>query len=443
MRFLRIIAITLALCGLTSAAYAQGSELYGKGMRLELNADGSKYIRFLTWAQFWARAQELNPGSTVAGNAEDWVADFLIRRARFLTYGQLSENVLTMLHFGINNQTFIGNDSFRAPFYVLDAWVEYRFANADAFTLHVGGGLHYWNGISRMTNASTLNLMAIDGPITNWPTIEFTDQFARQIGVFAHGKIMKRIDYRVAVNRPFNRGDAGIAEGVAGRNGSMNTFSTAGYFQLQLWEIEGGKLPYMVGTWLGSKKVLNFGFGYHHHKDATASLDGGERVTHDLNILGGDVFLDLPFGEPSKSKTPALTAYFSYQYQDFGPNLVRNIGTSNIAQGGTTLNGRGNAYPSIGTGHHFYALAGYLIPLGLFGDEDAIQPYADMHLSALDAYEDVGPTLGVGANYLLHGHHAKVTLHYRARPVFVAQDNAVGVLDAFASEVLMQLHLWY
>ena len=440
MRFLRIIALSLALCGLSSVAYAQGSELYGKGMRLELSADGDKYIRFLTWAQFWARAQELNPGSTVAGNAEDWAGDFVLRRARFLTYGQLSDDVLIMMHFGINNQNFL---DFRADFYVHDMWVEYRLLNTDLFTLHFGGGLHYWNGISRLTNASTLNFLAIDSPITTWPTIEFTDQFARQLGLFAHGKIAKRIDYRVAVSRPFNRGDAGIGENVAGRNGSMNTFSTAGYFQLQLWDIEGGKLPYMVGTWLGSKKVLNFGFGYHHHKDATASLQDGTRTTHDLNILGADVFLDLPFGEPSKSKTPALTAYLSYQYQDFGPNLIRNIGIANIAQGGRTLNGAGNAFLSVGAGPHIYTEVGYLIPLGLFGDEDALQPYADLHVSALDAYEDLGPTLGVGTNYFLHGHHAKVTLHYRARPIFVAQGETVGVMDTLASEFLMQLHLWY
>jgi hypothetical protein len=84
-----------------------------------------------------------------------------------------------------------------------------------------------------------------------------------------------------------------------------------------------------------------------------------------------------------------------------------------------------------------------LIPLGLLGDEDALQPYADLHVSALDAYEDLGPTIGVGANYFLHGHHAKVTLHYRARPIFVAQGATVGVLDSLASEFLMQLHLWY
>lgn len=435
MKNLRTIALAMGMMGLSSAAYAQGSDIYGEGMRLNLNEEKTKYIRFLTWAQFWARAQELNPGSTVAGNEEDWAGDFVIRRARFLTYSKLSEDVLVLIHFGINNQTF---EDFRAEFYVHDVWVEYRLLNRDFLTLHLGGGLHYWNGISRLTNASTLNFMAIDSPITTWPTIEYTDQFARQIGLFAHGKIAKRLDYRTSVNRPFNRGDA------AGRNPNMNTFSVAGYYALMLWDIEGGTLPYTVGSWLGSKKVLNIGFGFHHHKDATLLSEDGTSpaVTHDLNIFGGDIFLDLPFGEPSKSKTPALTAYLSYQYQDFGPNLVRNIGISNIGAGGSTLNGGGNAYPSVGTGHHVYALAGYLIPLGVFGDEDAIQPYADLHLSALEAYEDLGPTLGLGMNYFLHGHHAKVTFHYRARPIFVTEGATVGVVDSLASEFLLQLHLW-
>jgi len=461
LNILRTIALAMVLMGMSATGYAQGSGLYGKGMRLELNAEGSKYIRFLTWAQVWARAQELNPGTTVAGNEEEWAGDFLIRRARFLTYGQLSDDVLILFHVGINNQNF---RDFRADFYVHDAWVEYRIlGDRDIFSLYVGGGLHYWNGISRMTNASTLNIMAIDTPISNWPTIEFTDQFARQLGLFIKGKVMKRFDYRMAVNRPFNRGDGSslspndageLPVGAIDRNGGANTFSAAGYYQLQLWDIEGNKLPYTVGTWLGSKKVLNIGFGFHHHKDATVTLIDDEdgdpttagRETHDLNIFGADVFLDLPFGEPSKSKTPALTAYLSYQYQGFGPRLVRNIGISNIGDPGSgagSLNGRGNGYPSVGTGHHFYALAGFLIPLGVFGDEDALQPYADLHVSALDAYEDLGPTIGVGTNYLLHGHHAKVTAHYRARPIFIEDESRVGLLDTLASEFLLQLMLWF
>jgi hypothetical protein len=47
----------------------------------------------------------------------------------------------------------------------------------------MGGGLHYYMGLSRAM-ASTLNFLTIDAPIFNWPLIENSDQFARQMGLF-------------------------------------------------------------------------------------------------------------------------------------------------------------------------------------------------------------------------------------------------------------------
>jgi ABC-type taurine transport system ATPase subunit len=52
------------------------------------------------------------------------------------------------------------------------------------FSLTMGGGLHYYMGLSRATMASTLNFLTIDAPIFNWPLIENSDQFARQMGLF-------------------------------------------------------------------------------------------------------------------------------------------------------------------------------------------------------------------------------------------------------------------
>ncbi|NJK89331.1 MAG: hypothetical protein HC923_07950 [Myxococcales bacterium] len=129
---------------------------------------------------------------------------------------------------------------------------------------------------------------------------------------------------------------------------------------------------------------------------------------------------------------------------NFGTDFLRNIGISNIGDPGTgwTLNGPGNQYPLIGTGSHVYAVAGYLIPAGIFTDEDAFQPYVDAHLIFLDAYEDVGPTLGAGVNYFMHGHHAKWTLHYRARPVFVVDGQTEGALNSLHSEILLQLMVY-
>jgi hypothetical protein len=49
----------------------------------------------------------------------------------------------------------------------------------------VGGGLHYWNGISRLNNQSTLNLMTLDNQRQAWATLGLSDQLQRHIGVYA------------------------------------------------------------------------------------------------------------------------------------------------------------------------------------------------------------------------------------------------------------------
>jgi hypothetical protein len=36
----------------------------------------------------------------------------------------------------------------------------------------MGGGLHYYMGLSRATMASTLNFLTIDAPIFNWPLMK-------------------------------------------------------------------------------------------------------------------------------------------------------------------------------------------------------------------------------------------------------------------------------
>ena len=71
--------------------------------------------------------------------------------------------------------------------FVHGVWAEYSVA-----TDHViGGGLHYFNGISRLNNQSTLNMLTLDNNRQSWSTIGLSDQFARHLGIFAKGKFGK------------------------------------------------------------------------------------------------------------------------------------------------------------------------------------------------------------------------------------------------------------
>lgn len=405
---------------------AQGYSEYTGGMKVKLNDDGSKYFRLITWHQVWLRYNQNNTGSTRSGVAQDATTDVGLRRSRFLMYTQLNDRFLILTHFGINNQNavsggYLGFDGKKPQLYMHDAWVEYTVLKK---YLNIGGGLHYWNGLSRMTNASTLNLMAFDAPILNWATIEATDQFARKLGIYAKGKLGK-LAYQVAVNDPFKTNVGGaIATDRANYNPQNVGKVFEGYFQYEFWDAEGNLLPYRVGTYLGTKKVFNIGAGFISNADAMWYTNStGDTVTSGMNLFAVDAFLDYPL-----SNGGALTAYAAAYFNDYGPNHVRNIGIMNPADGSTGAAGlRGNAFPVIGTGTSIYTQIGYMLPKKR--DDLIWQPYAALIYNSFEgvqnsAGEQVPVTVfDLGVNAYLAGHHSKLTLNYRHRPDFSDVDN--------------------
>ena len=424
---------------------AQGTDNYGAGLKLNLDTTGKKYVRMLTWHQVWLRYNENNPGSTINGDASSSQTDMSLRRSRFLIYAQINPNFLVLTHFGINNANQVsggaagqganGTDGKKPQLFMHDAWVEQRVFKEN---LSIGAGLHYWQGPSRMSSASTMNFLAYDANILNWQNIEATDQFARQYGIFAKGKLLKtkRIDYRAAINFPFalaktnaltTLDTASARQGVsfaAYKGGGQPKNAFQGYVQYQFWDIESNLLPFTVGTYLGTKKVFNIGAGVYQQTDAmwsssfNANTNSFETKLHDQLFISADVFLDLPF--QFKAQDMALTFYGMFNKFDMGPNYVRNIAIDNPTNGTVanqvSFNGGGNALPIVGTGNIYYAQAGLLLPknkrLGKF------QPYTAINYSKFDRIKDAVVTPDFGVNWFLNGHSAKVTFNYRMRPVF-------------------------
>ncbi len=172
--------------------YSQGAPDYTGGMKVKLNEDGSKYFRIISWAQFWARYQD-----EVADDQSK--TNMSIRRARILMYAQLNKDFLILTHFGLNslngnNQSPLGTEDASQLFFH-GVWAQYSLGKNHA----VGGGLHYWNGISRLNNQSTLNIMTLDNNRQSWATLGLSDQFARHIGIYAKGSFGK-LQYRVSIN---------------------------------------------------------------------------------------------------------------------------------------------------------------------------------------------------------------------------------------------------
>lgn len=508
-----LIAALAAPC----SSVAQGWEPYKNGLRLYLNKDSTSFIRLLMWSQIWTRFQQQNPSTTINTNnhVEDtW--DVGIRRSRILLHGQLTPRILVFWIVGANNQTFINgggslltgpdgqSDGKRQPMFVHDAWTEFKVSRE----LYLGAGLLTWSGLSRMSNAATLNFLTLDSPLYGWAILDATDQFARTFGVYAKGEIGK-FNYRAIISKPFaipaaatgwtaptalQRSGAapmttlsGRAAGwTAGFIGLPNGYNIAqwsgrtlnqplyqAYANYDFFEQESSTLPFMVGSYLGTKKVFNIGAGFMIHPDAMWSrqIRGGnptipadvtlnaeqttqlrdqrrypttitgfgalpeaqrislmnanvDTVDHDMRLFAVDAFLELPLG--SGDNKSSITAHGAYYWMDYGPNYVRNAATMNVATGAsparegsqTTFNGPGTAYPIWGSGNVFHLQAGYLFPKSWTRGFGRIQPYGAVNHVEFNRLNDSYTMVEGGVNWILAGQNAKVSVHYRPRPLF-------------------------
>jgi hypothetical protein len=408
-------------------------------LTLRISEDGSKYIRFIMWHQFWIRATQNNPGTVnVAGEPSANSFDIGLRRSRMLALAQISPRFLILTHFGINNQSFAtggapGAGPKKPGLFIHDAWTEYAVAQKK---LHLGAGLHYWHGISRLTNASTLNFMTLDAPIFNWPNIEITDQFARQFGVYAKGQL-GGLDYRVALNKPFAFG-ATPREGQA-TNRLNENLATQGYFFYQFKDQESNLFPYMVGTYLGTKEIFNVGAGFYHHPKASASLQNGQEQLHDIALFGVDLFYEKPMARG------AISLYSVWYNYDFGPNYIRNVGIMNnglAPADGSGLaeqlgfNGPGNAQPTIGTGIISYTQLGYLLPRLNNGTQ--FMPYVTFTHKNFERLQSSSNQYDLGLNFFINGHNAKITAQYSQRPLY----NRDLTRNGSAGEFILQTHIF-
>jgi hypothetical protein len=423
---------------------------YGAGMKVNLSPDGSKYLRFIGWAQFWAQYNENNSNTLRAGAAKSDQTAFSIRRARLITLAQLNPRFLMILDMGMENQSTISGGTpgdlngpgKRAPFYIHEAVGEYRINKY----LSLGAGLNYQNGISRMTSASTANMLAYDIPVVNFPTLDQTDQFGFFLGAYAKGRI-GGFDYKLTIDDPFLPSAANtpatVRTNVAAFYPRNANKIYQGYFDYEFLDKEANLLPFTTGTYLGTKKVFNIGAGFHYNADGMFSRPSALPATlpadpyaigfrtHDIKLFGADVFYDAPIDTASNT---AVTFYGVYYHYDLGPNYVRNAGVINpgtsaaIPAGFTgATNLYGNALPLIGTGNSIYAQLGLLLPKNLLGPKAKLQPYvAYLHNNLEGLRNSDGTIKGVnvydaGLNLYLDGHNAKFTLNYRARPDFSDQ----------------------
>jgi hypothetical protein len=417
-------------------------------MKLKLNEDGSHYLKWTFMNQVWLRYNDSNPGTTVMGEPANETFDIGLRRTRIQFYGQVTDHVFFYTQFGQNNFNFLagqnannnGNRKFQAFFH--DALGEYKVWK-DNDKLKFGAGLTITNGLSRFSQPSVGTIMTMDVPVFAQATVDQTDEFSRKLSVYARGQLGK-FDYRIALSDPFPVTSNGLPNNPT--PGPSATFAQKGhhkqyqgYFIYNFFDNETHTTPYMTGTYLGKKKILNIEAGFITQQKATWTSDDGGLTTdyHDMNLWSVALFYDAPMNVDNGT---ALSAYAGYFDLDYGTNYLRYNGIMNPANGivnGQATGSQGNAFPMFGTGNVIYTQVGYLLRRDLLGSTGTLMPYASLMSANFDQLKDQMNIFNVGVNWLIKGHGSKLTLDYQHRPVFEV-DNGEMIKSTTKGQVVLQ-----
>jgi hypothetical protein len=446
-----LVCIILCCVVINALPQTNPASTRAEEMKLNLNEDGSRYLKWTFMNQVWVRYNESNPGTTVLAEKTPETIDFGLRRTRIQFYGQLSEHVFFYTQFGQNNFNYLsqnaGNRKLQVFFH--DALGEYRFGTSDK--LKIGTGLTIANGLSRFTQPSVGTIMTLDVPVFAQATVDQTDEFARKLSLYARGQLGK-FDYRIVLSDPFPVTTNGQAKPV------VNNYATfaqvghhkqyQGFFIYNIFDKESHVTPYMTGTYLGKKKVFNIEAGIISQKDATETgiTDGVTGVVsdvklHDLTLWSAALYYDAPV---NVEKGTALSMYLGYFGLDYGPGYLRYNGIMNPADGivnGPAASSQGNAFPMFGTGSVIYAQAGYLLKKDLFGEnKGTLMPYVSIMSGDYDRLRDRMNVIDIGLNYFIKGHGSKVSLDYQNRPVYKNKDGDL-VKGGNRSQIVLQYQI--
>jgi hypothetical protein len=416
-----ILGIMVILCSFASF----GQENKVNEMKLSLNDDGSHYIKWTFLNQVWVRYNQSNPGTMVLNEPASETVDIGLRRTRIQFFGQLSDHVFFYSQFGQNNFNFLSQNSGNRKLQVFfhDALGEYNVWKNTNY-LKLGGGLTITNGLSRFSQPSVSTIMTTDVPVFAQATVDQTDEFSRKLSVYARGQVGK-VDYRFSLSDPFPITTNGT---TLPPPGAAATFAQRGHHkQYQAFLIynfldkETHTTPYMTGTYLGKKKILNIEAGIITQKNAmwTRETPASDTVYHAMNLWSVALYYDAPLNEGTGSAISAYVGYFDY---DFGKDYLRYNGSMNPANGivnGPAAGSQGNAFPMFGTGNILYSQVGYLFKRDLLGEgRGTLMPYASLMHANYDRLNDSMDVWDVGINWLISSHNSKLSLDYQNRPVY-------------------------
>ncbi len=405
------LALTAVLITQINAS-AQSKEL-----KHYLNKDSTEYVKLTFLNQTWVRYAQNNPGSTVAGQAQNETFDIGLRRTRMQLYGKTSAHTFFYLQVGQNNFNYLS--ARKTGLFIHDALGEINVNKH----FGMGAGLTAWTGFSRFSSPGIASIMALDAPLFLQATNDANDQFLRKLSVYAKGKIGK-LDYRLIASKPFEFTSSTLYNAATGISDNAQisprppSVQGSGYVSCQFLDQESNEMPYQVGTYLGKKRVLNIGGGAQYQKNAMWYTSNGDTLNHDMLLAAVDVYYDAPL---RTEKGDAISIYAVATYYDFGKNYVRNVGPMNTTDGvnaNSVFNGTGVGFPMIGTGESVYLQLGYLSPkLSQTKDIGKVMPYFSTQVSQYQRLDKPMVFVDAGCSWYLDGSRSKLTFGVQNRPV--------------------------
>lgn len=392
--------------------YSQYADEYNSGMVIKMNQEGTKFTRIMMWGQVWFQDSE-------GHNNTD---GFSLKRARVIMYSKLNDKFLILTHFGVNgvnaeNMTSNGKSN-DVQLFLHEMSLQYKVNQY----LNIGGGIHYWDGISRLNGQSTANMLTLDNNRSSWTTLGLSNQLTNHLGMYFNGTVNK-FNYRFSISDAVTKTLDGNSETVMVPNQekylgkallNKGKYAFSGYVDYQFLDSENLTLPYRVGTYLGAKKVFNIGAGFFTQSNAIAqtNTDGilsSSNVTH-LNI---DAFYDTPIG----TNNSAITAYAQFQNSKMGNKYIY----SDI----------------VGNGNQFYTHVGYLIGKKIKEGEHKYsnrwQPYLAYSHRDFTALPKPAKELKAGCNYYIDGLNARLTFEYQNSMHLPSNKNDMFTLQAMIS----------
>ncbi len=425
-----LIQLSILFFVLTASVYgqAQTPPAEREELKLNLNEKGNHYLKLTFLNQVWLRYNQSNPGTFVLNEPATETVDFGLRRTRIQFFGQITDHVFFYTQFGQNNFNFLaqnsGNRKIQAFFHdVLGEYNVWKESNR----LKLGAGLTITNGLSRFSQPSIGTIMTMDVPVFAQATVDQTDEFSRKLSVYARGQV-GRLDYRVTISDPFPITTNGQPAAPISQNSSFAQYGHhkqyQGFFMMNLLDREPHTTPYMTGTYLGKKKILNLEGGFITQKNATWNRENIDTLYHSMNLWSVALYYDAPV---NSEKGTALSLYAGYFNYDFGKGYLRYNGIMNPANAVAAeypSGSQGNAFPMFGTGNIVYVQAGYLMKKDLLGASmGTLMPYASLTSARYDRVSGSMDVYDVGVNWLISGHRSKISFDYQHRPYYQEQGN--------------------